>query len=163
VITVVALASVGSADLPDQVAGLDRLHTDPVQALEDQMDQVEMGDMEIDAAVYGTGDEEVLTLFRYSNLPTSPTLSLLLRNAGRGVVGSGGTVDFDAEVLVTRDGVEYNCMPFTGRLFPGDVINACGRLCAWTEGDEYLLLVDARAQGIAQAVGDAAAAHKALG
>ena len=157
------MAVVESKDsLPDQVAGLDRLHTPNVQALEDTLDRFKFGEVRIEVAVYGTGGEEELILFRYSNFPTAPSISSLVRGAGGGIVGSGGTVDFDAQTVETRDAVEYRCIPFVGRLFPTDVSEASGQICAWAEGDEYALLMDVRAQDAGSTVSDAVAAHEAL-
>ena len=62
-----------------------------------------------------------------------------------------------------RDGIEYSCIPFTGRLFPDDVSDTSGQVCAWAQGEDVMLIMDAQAPDAASAVGDAATAHEALG
>jgi hypothetical protein len=162
--TIAAVAASGDGnELPDQVAGFDRLHTAQVQTLEDQMEQVKFGDLQIEMAAYGTGDDVELMLARYSNFPVPPAISALLRGAGGGIVGTGGTVDFDAETVETRDGVEYHCIPFVGRLFPDDPTDTQGQACVWAEGADYALLMDARTVEAEAAIDDASAAHDALG
>lgn len=164
VIAIVALVVVPSEDgLPDQVAGLDRLHTDDAEAFEDTVGENRFGDVRVDGAVYGTEAVEQLILARYSNVAPAVSISSLLRGAGGGLVIGGGTVDFDAEAIQTRAGVEYHCIPFEGRLFPSDVFPARGQLCVWAEGDdEAALLIDVVAQDAGSAVTHAAAAHEAL-
>jgi hypothetical protein len=165
VVTLVAVAA-GSREhdaLADEVAQLHRLHTSQVKALEEQMGAFTFGDLKIEVAAYGSGDEVELALFRYSNLPTAPQVDTMLRGAGGGIIGTGGTADFDAETVSTLDGVEYRCIPFTGRLFPDDPSETSGQVCAWAEGRDVTILMDARTSVASEAAVDAQAAHSELG
>jgi len=160
---VVAVGNGGGDRLPDRVAELPRLHTSRAEQLEDAMDTLRFGDVEIDVASYGSDEDVGVVLFRYSNLPSRPTISQLLQGAGGGFVGSGGTVDFDAEATQQRNGVTYTCLPFSGRLFPDDLSDTSGQICAWYEGDDVAVLMDARTSEMDDAVTDSEAAHVALG
>ncbi len=163
--TLIAVAA-GSREhdsLPDDVAHLDRLHTSQVKVLEEQMGAIKVGDLKIEVGAYGSGDEVELVLFRYSNLPTAPQVDTMLRGAGGGIIGTGGTADFDAETVSTLNGVEYRCIPFTGRLFPDDPSETSGQVCAWAEGRDVAVLMDARTSVASEAAADAETAHAALG
>lgn len=157
---ITVVAGVGSEDgFPDEIAGLDRLHTDSVEGLEHATDKVNVDGGSVRVAVYGTGAE--LMVYRFSDFPSPPTLSSVLRR--NGTVVSGGPIDLDSEVVQTRDGVEYHCVAFAGRPFPPiHMAEVNGHSCVWAEGDEYLLLVDARAPNYLLATTDAHAAHEAL-
>jgi hypothetical protein len=150
-------------DLPSDIAELHRLHTSQVQVLEDQVSSFKLGDVDIEIAGYGSDQDVQLVLFRYSHLPSQPSISAILRGAGGGIVGTGGTVDFDAQTSQLRDGVEYACIPFTGRLFADDTADSSGQVCAWAEGRDIVVVMDARASDVSGAVDDAASAHAALG
>jgi hypothetical protein len=163
VVVAVALTSGPSDELPDGFADVHRLHTAEVQQLEDQLHAIKVGDAKIEVAGYGSNDDATLILFRYSNLPARPSVAAVLRGAGGGIEGAGGTVDLDAETTQVRDGVEYRCLPFSGRLFPGDVSDAHGQICAWLEGDDVAVVMDARTSDLDQAITDSEAAHAALG
>jgi hypothetical protein len=127
------------------------------------MGALKFGDLKIEVAAYGSGDEVELALFRYSNLPAAPQVDTMLRGAGGGIIGTGGTADLDAETVSTLDGVEYRCIPFTGRLFPDDPAESSGQVCAWAEGRDVAVLMDARTSVASEAAADAEAAHAALG
>jgi hypothetical protein len=151
------VAGVGTEDgFPDQIAGLDRLHSDSVEGLEHATSKVNVDGASVGVAVYGTGAE--LMVYRFSGFHSPPTLSSVLRR--NGTVVSGGPIDLDSEVVETRDGVEYHCVAFAGR--PFHMVEVNGHSCVWAEGDEYLLLVDARAPNYRLAITDAHAAHEAL-
>jgi hypothetical protein len=163
VVGIVLSAAARRSDiLPDQVGQLHRLHTAQVEALEHQMSAIKVGDVKIDVASYGSDDKVDLTLFRYSNLPTTPQLDAILRGAAGGIIATGGTADFDAESVQTRNGIEYRCIPFTGRLFPDDPSDTSGQVCAWEEGGTIAVIMDARTAVAGDAAADAESAHEAL-
>ena len=61
-----------------------------------------------------------------------------------------------------RDGVEYTCLPFSGRIFPTDAADTNGQICAWSEGSDIAAVMDARTSDVDAAVTDSAAAHASL-
>jgi hypothetical protein len=166
VLVVIALLVTRGGDeggLPDQVAGLGRLHTAEVQALENGMGQIKIGDIEIETAAYGSGEEVKLFVVRYRNLPSAGPISSLIRGAGGGIIGTGGSVDFTKEAIATPDGIEVHCIPFTGRLLPTDPSESTGFACAWYEGQDAALLMDVGATDPDSAIADATTVHDALG
>jgi hypothetical protein len=166
VLVVIALLVTSGGDasgLPDQVGGLDRLHTAEVQTLENAMGQIKIGDIEIETAAYGSGEEVKLFFVRYKNLPSAGPISSLIRGAGGGIIGTGGNVDFDKETIATPDGIEVHCIPFTGRLLPTDPSESSGFACAWYEGEDAALLMDVGATDPDSAITDATTVHDALG
>jgi hypothetical protein len=162
ILIVAALSSRSHDALPDQLGRLQRLHTAQAGALEDQMGSLKIGDLKIEVASYGSADEVELVLFRYSNLPTTPRVDAMLRGAAAGIIGVGGAADFDAETVHTVDGIDYRCIPFTGRLFPDDPAATSGEVCAWEEGSDVAVLIDARTAVADEAASDAQTAHAAL-
>jgi hypothetical protein len=149
--------------LPESVGELPRLHTSEVRQFEDQMGSIKIGDVHIEVAAYGSGDRPELLLIVYSNLPPGHSIDAMLRGAGGGLIGAGGSVDLNAEITQQRDGVGYSCLPFSGRLFPDDATETSGQLCAWAEGDDVAALMDTRTADADPAITDAQAAHDALG
>jgi hypothetical protein len=159
---VVFVTGGGSDTLPDQVGELHRLHTAQVQELEDQLSAIKFGDIRIEVAAYGSGDEVELALFRYSNLPATAQIDAMLRGAAGGIIGTGGTADFAAESVHTLNGVEYRCIPFTGRLFPDDASDANGHVCAWEQDGAVVAIMDPGTAAASDAAADADATHAAL-
>src|SRR5712691_5635525 len=88
---------------PTDIGRFHRLHTSQVQQLEDQTSSFKIGDVKIGVAGYGSGEDVELVLIRYSDLPGQPPISSILRGAGGGIEGTGGSVDFDAQTSQLRD------------------------------------------------------------
>lgn len=163
VITIVVAAGDGEGEgLPREVAGYEQVDTKATQSFEQVMADMKFGDIEVTFSFYGQADEVELQLIRYGNLPSGTPVEGILRGAGGGIIGSGGSADIDATTLTKVDGITYHCLPFQGRLFPTDSVEAAGRVCAWLEGADVMLLMNSATDDIQIAAEHPASAHAAL-
>lgn len=138
---IVVTRSGGDDGMPAEVASLPRLHTAEVQGLEQMIDSFNIDGVEIEVAAYGE-DSIMIVLYRYSPFLPSTSVDSMLRGAGGGVIGSGGSADLDDINVIERGGVEYRCIPFKGRLFPADPEEAEGFICGWPTTDALMLSID---------------------
>lgn len=163
-ITIIVASSEGEGGgLPTEVAGFSQVDTEETRALEETMGQMKFGDLEVTFGFYGQARVVELILVRYENMPPGTPAEGVLRGAGGGIIGSGGSADIDATTVTMVDGISYHCLPFQGRLFPNDPVESAGRVCAWLEGADVMVLMDSATDDVRLAAEHAASAHAALG
>jgi len=150
--------------MPDEVAGLPRLHTDAARSFEDFLASVHVGGVSIRGAMYGNADRPELLLERFvdgddpfQGLPVETVLGQAASGLGIGM--GGGELDEDATVSDTRDGADYACAPFRGPALPqiGDVTV----VCVFSGGGAGFLL-DLRTSLPSEGIDDAQAARDAI-
>ena len=119
---------------PEQIGSYERMHNPEARAFEDLLSGVEMGGIAIEGAMYG--EPRSSTAAMVAELITGDRTSLqvvtledFMRGAAGGFAGSGaGSIDTDAAVTDTRDGIDYSCAPVdvtASTAIAGDSV-ACG-------------------------------------
>ena len=148
--------------MPDEVAGEPQLSTEETRAVAEMLDSISVGGIEIDMAFYGEGENPTFMLASYSNIPPGVPPEGLLRGAGGGIIGAGGTADVEDIQTRARGAITYSCIPFSGKLFPTDSASADGLACVWAEGEDIWLLMDLTTTAIDSAVDHADSIHLSL-
>jgi hypothetical protein len=131
---------------PDQVLGYERLRTDDADRAERTVEGVEVGDIEIRVAVYGTGDVPQLLAALYDNYPEGVDVQAIIQGAAGGAEATGGDVDQESIQVSESNGYSYACMSGGGPgfLVPGGPSQA-GVLCVF-QGEHVGVIVTTHTQ-----------------
>jgi hypothetical protein len=143
---IVFLAQRGTDGFPDRVLGYERLRTDEADRVEGAMEGIEIGEIEIRVAVYGSGGEPTLLAALYDNYPAGVDVETIIQGAASGAEASGGDVDQDSLQVSDSNGYSYACMSGGGPgfLVPGGS-NQQGVLCVF-HGENVGLIVTTHSQ-----------------
>lgn len=117
VVGIVALVAflVGRGDgFPAEVLGYERLRGGQGAAAEDVMENIEIGDLEITAAVYGEADTPRLVAVLYGNYPSNVDIHTIVRGMTQGMEACGGSVDEASLEVAAGDGHELACVEAGG-------------------------------------------------
>jgi hypothetical protein len=131
----------GSDDFPDRVLGYERLHNDVADRAERAMEGIEIGEIEIRVALYGSGDQPQLLAALYDNYPAGVEVDAIIQGAAAGAEASGGDVDQESLQVIDSNGYSFACMSGGGPgfLVPGGA-SQHGVLCVFL-GEHVGLIV----------------------
>ena len=143
-VAVVAYVSGSGDGFPDAALGLERMRDEQAQRVESAMEAIRIGDIEIDAALYGLGGEPQVLAVTYSDYPEGANAETIMNGAAAGAEAQGGTVDESSLQTSDFDGYTLACMRGAG---PGFLVPAGpsdeGVLCVF-DGDRVGLVVSTR-------------------
>lgn len=151
-----------SDGFPDSALGYERLHNEDAERAERAIEGIEIGDVEIRGAVYGTGDEPQLFAALYENYPTGLDAEAIVQGAADGAEATGGEVDQGSSRSARSGGYSFACMSGGGPgfLIPGDPSRQ-GVLCVF-QGEVVGVLVTTHTGNPALGLEDARAFVEAL-
>lgn len=150
----------GPRSAADEAFGLPRVQSEEIDALEDALGSIQIGDLEMDIAAYGEDDEIQVMVFTYGNLPETFSVDSMVRGGAGGIIGSGGSADIEAISSHEIDGVEYVCVPFQGQLMPSSAPGDRGVACGWAAGEgSAVMLMDTTTTDAGVAATHAAELH----
>jgi hypothetical protein len=110
----------GSDGFPDSALGYERVHNEDAERAERAIEGIEIGDVEIRGAVYGTGDEPQLFAALYENYPAGLDAEAIVQGAAGGAEATGGEVDQGSLRSARSGGYSFACMSGgPGFLIPG--------------------------------------------
>ena len=125
---------------PEQIGSYGRMHDAQARSFEDLVSGFDMGEVTIEGALYGEPRSSTPALIVELIAGDRASLQVLplegfMRDAAGGFAGTGaGSIDADAAVSDTRDGIGYSCAPVTvttSTVFAGDSV-----VCAWKGPDD---------------------------
>jgi hypothetical protein len=152
----------GGDGYPDSVAGLKRLHTSQAKAFEDLTHSLKIATVTADGAVYGVSDTAEVAVIRYHGLPSTADPDQMLQGAAGGAIGSGGSVDMSQVTHLSRNGVEYRCAPFEGKMLSPSDATSNGQVCVWVQQEDVGLVMTIATQDGTAAANQTAEIHDAL-
>lgn len=166
VASVVAVSFVladGDDRFPDSVLGFERLRGESAEGAEEAMEGIRIGQIEIRAAVYGTGEIPRLVAAIYENYPAGVDVNAIIRGAAGGAEASGGRVNERSLRLAEGAGYRFACMSGGGPgfLVPGGPSER-GVLCVF-EGEAVGIVVSTHTRRAVMGLRDVRAFVEALG
>jgi hypothetical protein len=159
---VVFLTRGGSDGFPDSALGYERLHDEDAERAESAVEDIEIGDVEIRGAVYGSGGEPELFAALYENYPAGVEAEAIMQGAAGGAEASGGEVDQESLRSAGSGGYSFACMSGGGPgfLIPGGP-NRRGVLCVF-QGELVGVLVSTHTENPTLGLADVRAFVEAL-